>query len=302
MSTSMITAVEWATLTGQRPRSAGCNARLGEHGATVRVPLARITTADGSSDWGRCRATPEQAQMLIGQPLDALFDPAYGTLPAGLPFDLPLWDLMAKRSGQPVYKLAAAIHGKSVDGPLRVPCYDTSLYIDDLHLVDDPAAAALIADEARQGWARGHRAFKIKVGRGARYIALAAGTQRDIAVIHAVRAAVGTEARIMIDANIGYNLNLAKRVLAETAGCNLFWLEEAFHEDRVLYTELQAWLKEEGLSVLVADGEGEASPSLLNWAKAGVIDIVQYDIFRISRTPSCVAGGQKHRDPLYPVT
>lgn len=68
-------------------------------------------------------------------------------MPAGLPFDLPLWDLIARRAGQPVYKLAAALRGKSLAGQLRVPCYDTSLYIDDLHLADDDAAAALIADE-----------------------------------------------------------------------------------------------------------------------------------------------------------
>lgn len=274
-----IRSIEWATLEGRRPRSAGCNARLGEHGSTVRVPLARITTEDGSRGWGRCRATQSNAQALLGQPLSALFDPTCGTTHAGLNFDMALWDLVAKRSGQPIYKLAAAINGKEVNGPLRVPCYDTSLYIDDLHLVDEQAAAALIADEARQGLARGHRAFKIKVGRGARHMALEAGTQRDIAVIRAVREAVGADATIMVDANNGYNLNLAKWVLAETADCNLFWLEEAFHEDRVLYVDLQAWIKEQGLSTLVADGEGEASPTLLQWAEEGVINVVQYDIF-----------------------
>lgn len=276
---NVIRRIEWATLEGQRPRSAGCNARLGEHGLTVRVPVARITLNDGSSGWGRCRATRQEAQSLIGQPLAALFDSVQGTLPAGMPFDLPLWDLIARCLGQPVYKLAAALRGKSLAGQLRVPCYDTSLYIDDLHLADDDSAAALIADEARQGLARGHRAFKIKVGRGARHLPLAAGTQRDIAVIRAVRAAVGTDATIMIDANNGYNLNLAKQVLQETAACNLFWLEEAFHEDRVLYGDLREWMKAQGLAVLIADGEGEASPSLLNWAKDGVLDLVQYDIF-----------------------
>jgi len=44
--------------------------------------------------------------------------------------------------------------GAPVPGRLRVPCYDTSLYIDDLHLADDGEAAALIAQEARELAAR----------------------------------------------------------------------------------------------------------------------------------------------------
>jgi L-alanine-DL-glutamate epimerase-like enolase superfamily enzyme len=121
-------------------------------------------------------------------------------------------------------------------------------------------------------------------------MALEAGTRRDIAVIQAVRAAVGPDATILIDANNGYTLNLAKTVLAATAGCELFWLEEAFHEDRVLYEELQAWLRAEGLPVLIADGEGQASPSLLEWAEAGVIQVIQYDIFSYSFTPWLALG------------
>lgn len=279
MTTPHVVQVEWARLEGQRPRHAGCNARLGDHGITVRVPLARLTLSDGSRGLGACRATREQAAAVLGQPFDALFDSAQGATARGLPFDFPLWDLAGVRVGLPVYALAAAIAGKPVPERLRVPCYDTSLYFDDLYLADDAAAAALLADEARAGWARGHRAFKIKVGRGARHMPVEEGTQRDIAVIRAVRAAVGPDAPILIDANNGYTLNLAKRVLAATADCGVFWLEEAFHEDRILYEDLKAWLHAQTLPVLIADGEGQASPSLLEWAEAGVIDVVQYDIF-----------------------
>ncbi|HXF63143.1 MAG TPA: enolase C-terminal domain-like protein [Caldilineaceae bacterium] len=290
-----IVSVEWARLEGRRPRAAGCNARLGEHGAIVRVPLARLTADDGSQGFGACRATPDQAQAILGQPLDALFDPHQGATPLGLPFDFPLWDLAGQRAGRPVYALAATMAGLPAPEPLRVPCYDTSLYMDDLHLADDEAAAALIAEEAREGWARGHRAFKIKVGRGARHMPLEAGARRDIAVIQAVRAAVEPQTPLMIDANNGYNLNLAKQVLAATADCNLFWLEEAFHEDRVLYEDLQQWLRGQGLSVLIADGEGQASPALLEWAEAGVVQVVQYDIFSYSFTPWLALGRRLDR-------
>jgi L-alanine-DL-glutamate epimerase-like enolase superfamily enzyme len=284
MATPTIRRIEGGTLVGTRPRSAGRNARLGDHGSTVRVPLARITLDDGTTGVGSSRIAASHAQTLVGKRLDDLFDSQTGTTALGLAptmsgLDFPLWDLVAKRANLPVYALAAQMVGKAAPLSPAVPCYDTSLYFDDLHLADDDAAAALIAEEARAGWARGHRAFKLKVGRGARHMPLEAGTQRDIAVIHAVREAVGQGIPLMIDANNGYNLNLTKRVLAETAECDLFWMEEAFHEDNVLYQDLQGWLKEAGLGMLVADGEGQASPSLLEWVEAGLVNVVQYDIF-----------------------
>ena len=279
MAAVHIVKVEWAELEGSRPRAAGCNARLGVHGQSVRVPLARLSTDDGAMGFGYCQANEAQLRGVLGQPLDVLFDAQAGATPAGRPFDYPLWDLMAKRAGMPVYRLAASMAGKVVHEPLRVPCYDTSLYFDDLHLASDEEATDLLAEETRQGLARGHRAFKVKVGRGARHMPPEEGSRRDIAVIRAVRAAAGDNATVMLDANNGYTLNLAKRVLAETADCRIHWLEEAFHEDRVLYEDLQAWLAAEGLPVLIADGEGEASPSLLSWAQAGAVNVVQYDIF-----------------------
>ena len=297
MTSPKLCKIERGSLSGTRPRKAGSNARLGEHGSTVRVPLARITLDDGTSGFGACRVDAATAQSLIGQPLDALFDPRWGTTPFALApnyagFDFPLWDLIAKRAELPIYALAAQMVGKRVAAPFEVPCYDTSLYIDDLHIADDATAAALIAREAREGWARGHRAFKIKVGRGARHMPLDVGTQRDIEVIYAVREAVGNDAPIMLDANNGYNLNITKHVLAETVECNILWMEEAFHEDRVLYEDLQAWLSREGISVLIADGEGQASPTLLEWAEAGLVNVVQYDIFGYGFTP-WLALGQK---------
>ena len=114
------------------------------------------------------------------------------------------------------------------------------------------------------------------MGRGALHMPLEEGTRRDVAAVRAVRAAIGSDARLMIDANNGYNFNLACRVLQETRDCNVWWIEEAFHEDPVLYAHLHAWLKAEGMSTLIADGEGVASPLLLQWALEGAIDCVQF--------------------------
>ena len=265
----IITRIEWAPLVGERPRLAGSNARLGVHGRAVTCPLARVTTADGASGFGWSRISREEATGWIGQPVAAALE--------DIPFALehPLWDRAGKLAGKAVYALA----GES-PASLAVACYDTTLYFDDLHLTDDSAAAELIAAEALEGVAQGHRHFKIKVGRGGMHMPVEAGTRRDIAIIRAVRAAVGPGAKILLDANNGYNLNLTKHVLGETAEADIFWMEEAFHEDPMLYANLREWMAAEGLSVLIADGEGDASPRLLEWAQQGLIDVVQYDVLR----------------------
>ncbi|MGH2344180.1 MAG: enolase C-terminal domain-like protein, partial [Chloroflexota bacterium] len=241
-------------------------------------------------------AQRDQIVTLLDRGLDEVFDEATGVRAPWLPMEYALWDLRARRDGLPVYALLAAMTGRPLPRPYRVPCYDTSLYIDDLHLPSTEAAAALIAAEARAGWAGGHRAFKIKVGRGARHMPLEEGTERDIAVIRAVREAVGTEAAVLIDANNGYNLNLAKHVLAEVSDCGIGWLEEPFHEDAVLYRDLREWLERGGRHVLIADGEGDAAPRLLDWATEGLIDVLQYDIYSHGLTRWLATGRRLDND------
>ena len=289
--------IEWVELQGSRPRAAGANARLGPHGAVVRVPLARLTLDDGTRGFGLARLTRKHAEALVGTPLPALFSTsAGGATDRGLPVDIPLWDLVARREGVPVYALAAQVCGRPVGSAPRPRCYDTTLYFDDLGVEDDDEAAALIAGEALEGRARGHRHFKIKVGRGARHMALDAGTRRDIAVVRAVREAVGADAELMIDANDGYNLNLTKQVLTEIAECRPFWVEEAFHEDPELYGELRDWMRANRLPTLIADGEGRAAPQLLEWAERGLIDVVQMDILGHGFTRWLATG--RHLDGL----
>jgi L-alanine-DL-glutamate epimerase-like enolase superfamily enzyme len=292
MTSPRITRITGGTLEGRRPRHAGSNARLGDHGEIVRVPIVQVTTDDGATGFGRSRAERDTLAPLVGARLDEVFEPRRGVATPWLPCEYALWDLIGQRTGQPVYTLAAAVAERTPPTPFRAPTYDTSLYFDDLGLADDDAAAELIASEARDGYARGHRAFKIKVGRGARHLPLEGGTRRDIAVIRAVRAAVGPEPPIMLDANNGYNLNLTKEVLRQTADSGIYWIEEAFHEDAILYADLRAWLDAEGLPVLIADGEGDASPRLLDWARDGLIDVVQYDIFSYGFTPWLATGRQ----------
>ena len=277
MNNSKIDRIECVPLIGTRPRQAGCNSRLQVHGLHVRPPIARITTDDGATGFGLSRLSEEDTAELVGAPLSETFDPENGVSERFRGLEYPLWDLAGKLAGKPVYEMLGGEPDE--DGVFRARCYDTSLYIDDLHLADDNEAAALIASEALEGKARGHIAYKIKVGRGAMHMPLQQGTHRDILVIRAVRNAVGPDATILIDANNGYNLNLTKHVLSETADAKVYWMEEAFHEDASFYANLREWLNSEGLETKIADGEGGASLNLLQWAEEGLVDIIQYDIF-----------------------
>lgn len=269
----LIERVDAVTIEGNRPRAAGSNARLGHHGDVVRLPLVRLTASDGVVGFGRAQVDAGILATLPGQSLGDLI--SVSTIHDDWKaIELPLLDLAARIASQPVHRFVSGAD------PLPVRSYDTSLYFDDLRLESGEEAAALIAGEARQGWDRGHRAFKIKVGRGAMHMPLDEGTARDIAVIHAVRDAVGPGATLMVDANNGWNLNLTKRVLAETASANLYWVEEAFHEDNVLYGHLKEWQAAEGLNVLIADGEGVPDPRVADWAREGYIDVVQTNIYQ----------------------
>ena len=219
MSRLKITRIEWGCLSGQRPRKAGSNARIPDHGRSVQVPIARLTADDGTTGFGWSQISRDDAVALVAFSLDDAFDPNTGVRARFRGLDFPVWDLAGRVMDQPVYALVRA--GEGPGAPFSAPCYDTSLYMNDLDLDDDDEGAERIAAMARTGAAAGHRAFKIKVGRGARHMPLEAGTRRDIRVIRSVREAVGPDAVIMLDANNGYNLNLTRCVLSDDRGCEL---------------------------------------------------------------------------------
>jgi L-alanine-DL-glutamate epimerase-like enolase superfamily enzyme len=272
-----IEKIEFAKLQGERARSAGANARLGIHGKACEVSMARITV-DGRTAYGASRISKEQADSWVGKRIRDLFDDN-GTIlePYRIGLEYPVLEWLGREWNQPAYEMCAGARSDGTSG-LAVPCYDTSLYFDDLHLSDDKDAVALLQEEAEQGYAKGHRHFKIKVGRGGMHMPLMEGTKRDIAIVQGIREVAGPEGKLMIDANNAYNLNLTKEVLTALSDVGLYWIEEAFHEDDQLYRDLKSWLKERNQNVLIADGEGYASPRLVEWAKQGLVDVLQYDI------------------------
>ena len=278
-----IEQISCAPLAYARPRAAGKNARLGVHGPGGDTHIARVRIG-GQYGFGWCALKKEQCETFIGLPAPELFGEDGLVIEKCYGLEFPLLDWLGNFKCLPVYKLLAGkpiVHGSQAIGAERAysaPAYDTSIYIDEPDGASDLEAVELLCSEVEQGLARGHTNFKVKVGRCGRWMGLEPGIKRDIAIINAIRGRIGPGGSLMADANNGYNLNLAKRFLYETCGSNLLWLEEAFHEDDILYQALKEWMAAEGINTLIADGEGYASPRIIEWASEGLIDVIQFDL------------------------
>lgn len=269
--------ITWTELGYRRPRIAGKNARLDVHGWGGKVPVAQIQ-AGGWKGFGWCTLSRAQAQGLVGQPIRAMFGKDGMLKEAFYGLEFPLLDFLGNFFSMPVYQLIEKAPQLRDRKNFSVPVYDTTIYFDELHIQDDKEAVDFICGEVSQGLAAGHRHFKVKIGRPGMWMDYENGLRRDVEIVHAIRAQIGPDAKLMVDANNGYNLNITKAFLAATKKDKLHWLEEAFHEDDVLYSYLREWMKENGIATLIADGEGYASTAIEEWAKKGLVDVLQYDL------------------------
>ena len=239
ISRERISRIERIEVHSPRPRDVGCNARSGAHGTVVHDSVVRVHTASGAVGVGWARLERAGAEALVGRRLGELFSLPDGVLAEGVVIDLPLWDLAARLQGLPLYRLLGARGSRAVE------LYDGSIYIDDLD-ADDVQAQEIFREEVRTGHRYGYRNFKIKIGRGARWMPTAAGLERDVLVIHTVREAAGPEAKILVDANNGGTLNSTKDTLDACADAGIYWFEEPFGEDPALNADLKQFIRARG--------------------------------------------------------
>ncbi|MDD9987643.1 MAG: hypothetical protein OXQ31_15315 [Spirochaetaceae bacterium] len=271
ISGERITRIERIGVRSRRPRDIGFNSRKGAHGMVVHDSVVRVHTASGAVGVGWSGLERADAEALVERRLGEMFRLPDGSLGAGVAIDLPLWDLAARLQGVPLYRLLGARGSRAVE------LYDGSVYIDDLD-ADDAQAREIFREEVRTGHRYGYRNFKIKIGRGARWMRTVVGLERDLLVIHTVREAAGADAKIMVDANNGGTLNSTKDTLDACAEAGIYWFEEPFAEDPELNAELRRFIRERGYATVVADGEsGPPPPSFFAMVEAGDIDVVQHD-------------------------
>ncbi len=238
--------------------------------------LVEVECSDGTVGWGECLgpARPNAAVVaayagwLIGQnPLEterhwatlynALRDQGQRglTVTALSGIDMALWDIKGKVLGQPVSVLLGGRWRESVRA------YATgSFKRDGVDRVSDNA------QEMSQRRAEGFHACKIKIG---------FGLAEDLAVIRAVREAIGSDMRLMIDANHGYTVTEAIRLGRAAADYDIDWFEEPVVPEQLsAYAQVRA-----GQPIPVAGGETWHT----RWGhwqaiQAGAVDILQPDI------------------------
>ncbi|MFT0137190.1 mandelate racemase/muconate lactonizing enzyme family protein [Alcanivoracaceae bacterium MT1] len=191
--------------------------------------VVRVTDQDGYQGWGEIWCNfpmvgAEHRARLVesvfrAQMVDRVFDSpaaAYEALDAGTrvlalqsaepgPFaqclsgiDLALWDLCARRAGQPLWQYL----GGDTD---RIPVYASGL--------NPTAPERLAVERAAQGYTR----FKLKIGFGAK---------RDLANLAALRDNLGDQASLMVDVNQGWTLDQARERLPALNCLGLKWIEE----------------------------------------------------------------------------
>ncbi len=239
--------------------------------------LVTVTTRDGITGTGYARggtivdlALREYiAPHLVGrdsEDLDGIWDLLYqltiqvgrrgAVLRAISAVDIALWDVRARRARQPLWRLLGGTRD-------RVPCYASGGYYGTgRDLVD--------LEREIEGYAiAGFSAVKIKVG--------GADLDTDARRVALVRATIGADSTVMVDANTGYDTDkgsaLALAHSLREHGVRFF--EEPFGPDRI--KEL-SWLRAQGV-VPIASGEQEST----RWAfetllDAGAVDVVQPDV------------------------
>ncbi len=124
--------------------------------------------------------------------------------------DIALWDLKARRYGSPLWRLLGGFDP-------AVPCYAGGIDL------DFPLEALL--RQTDDNLAKGFRAIKMKVGRP--------HLSDDVARVRAMRAHLGPDFPLMVDANMRWTADEAIRAARALQDANLVWLEEPTIPDDV---------------------------------------------------------------------
>jgi D-galactarolactone cycloisomerase len=241
------------------PRLVGKNARSDVHGYGPTVDTVELITSQGASGWGivRDHAKLEAAKTFIkGKGVRDVFSRSAGiTNDIVSPFDFALHDLAGVILDKPVYELIGG--GRD---PITTNYYSGMIYFDDLEPAANPAGIDAVLKNCQWDYEYGYRQFKLKLGRGHKWMSSAEGLKRDIDVTKAV-SQLYPDCDILIDANDRYDVDTTINYIKGIGDIKLFWIEEPFKETPQDYDELVEWLRANGRGdTLIADGEW--SPNL----------------------------------------
>ncbi len=178
-------------------------------------------------------------------------------------FDMAGWDLLARLSGQPLYRMLGAARDE-----VRVYSAGGWLSLD----VDGLCAEAVSVKEA------GFPAYKMRAGNP--------DWRADVARIKAVREAIGGEMLLMVDVNQAWDVPTAIKAGRALEDCELSWLEEPVdaHDIRGCARVAAA------VDVPIAAGETVWGPyGLLELLRHDAVSILQPDLMRCGGITGFVA-------------
>ncbi len=275
-----ITRITGYDLLTRRVKLVGKNARLGDHGDRSRDRVVVLHASDGSEGMGCCHANEKQLGPLLGKSTRELLDAQTNRVAVLGTQTMPVWDLLGKLSNKPAYQLFSTNAGTSL--PVGVRVYDGSVYFSDLLEQYEHHWEDRFKEEVDEILSRGHRALKVKIGRGNKWMPREEGDARDIEVLKILRAHAGKDVAIAVDANNGYGLDRTKRLLEALPDFNFDFIEEMFPEDVEQDLALKAFVASRKLKTLVADGETQPNVELLKpFMAAKAIDLYQLDVNQV---------------------
>ena len=249
--------------------------------------LVEVETDEGITGWGECfgpgyiaLANKYIVEKVI-QPLikgdnplkkEYIWHKVYNLLrdsgQKGMPIqalsgiDIALWDILAKKSNLPLYQL---LGGKTND---KIPVYGYGMMLQKKTVEE---LCELFKNEASQIKEKNFKAMKMKIGMG---------PKEDLKLVSAVRDTIGSEFKLMVDANHAYNKNDALYVGRGLDEMNIYWFEEPVApEDYDSYKELKETLKTN-----IAGGEAE-------FTKYGWNQLIKNNCIDIAQPEVCGLGG-----------
>ena len=168
--------------------------------------------------------------------------------------DMALWDLRGKIYSDSLTNLLGGAVRETVD------CYASP--------VPYMATPEASAEKARGFIAQGFRAVKLKIGRG---------IATDLEHTEAVRAAIGADIKLLVDANGAYTVSESIALAKELVRLGVYWLEEPVHPE---YPEDLARIRRR-VDLPVVSGEWLGSwVQFRDLLKAEAVDVIMPNITR----------------------
>ena len=173
--------------------------------------------------------------------------------------DLALWDLKGKICNLPVYKLLGGYTN-------RVPTYIAGGYY------QEGKGLKELGKEMEDNIAMGARAVKMKIG--------GVSINEDVERVRVVREAIGSEAKLLVDANNAYRFYEAIEIAHKIEKYDIFWFEEPVMPDDYRGHAMVAAAS----SIPIATGENE-------YTRYGFRDLIEHKAVAILNCDAQILGG-----------